>query len=429
MDAAGCSPKPSPPSPAGCPDTAPESCRRRRAITRRPVYSTWYTFTQDIDTEAVLSEATLAAHIGCGSVFIDDGWQLHGTGRGYQGCGDWVADSSKFADLAGTVASIHESGLQVGLWVAPLLLGADSAAHSQMASLAPQWIPDLNCFVLDPRRPAVREHVIELCLRMVQDYGVDLLKIDFLDQAMVYRDTVGGGDMTDVGQAMWTMLGQLRGRLVAVGRGDIAFEFRQPYVSPAIARFGEILRANDCPADSGANRASTVDARLTSVGQIVHADPMMWGAGGGTEAVAQQIYNAWFAVPQISMRLSTLGGDQIDAVRGLLDFWLSLAEVTLDGVLDVRGSENGYHLVRADSGERRSVVARYAPITVDLGEGEITVLNACSDTRVVVRTARPVTGGVVRSSAATPIRTVGPFPAGLVEIDVPAFGSLTVTTT
>ena len=57
--------------------------------------------------------------------------------------------------------------------------------------------------------------------------------------------------------------------VAAAGRGAVAFEFRQPYVSPAIASYGEVLRAGDCPGDSVVNRISTLNARMLSVGQVV----------------------------------------------------------------------------------------------------------------------------------------------------------------
>jgi len=400
------------------------------AMARVPVYSTWYSFTQDIDAETVLAESGLATDLGCAAVFIDDGWQRFGHGRGYQGCGDWIPDESKFADLPTTVKQIQGMGAAVGLWIAPLLLGRQSEAVRELSGFAPQWDPLLACQVLDPRHPEVRDYVERTCLRLVTDYGVDLLKIDFLDRAMIYQDTTGEGDLADIGQAMARMLQGVRRRLAAAGRDDVAFEFRQPYVSPAIAAYGEILRANDCPGDSVVNRICTLDARMLSVGRVVHADPMMWGIAGGAEAVAQQLYGGWFAVPQISMRLAELDQGQTDALRGLLMLWRSLAEVTLDGTLEVLGGERGYDLVRAVRSDLdRSVVARYSHCVVDLDKrptAHTTVMNATTDHRVVVRTSRPIIGGVIRSAAAAEVGTVGELGLGLVEIEVPAFGSVTL---
>ena len=38
-------------------------------------------------------------------------------------------------------------------------------------------------------------------------------------------------------------------------------EFRQPYSSPVIAPYSNIVRASDCPADALTNRIRTIDER------------------------------------------------------------------------------------------------------------------------------------------------------------------------
>ncbi|HEY5784151.1 MAG TPA: glycoside hydrolase family 36 protein [Microlunatus sp.] len=404
------------------------------AAAREPVYSSWYTFAQDIDTDLITSESEIAAELGCGSIFIDDGWQRHGHGRGYQGCGDWLPDEAKFRDLATTVHQIRDRGAAVALWVAPLLLGVDSDAYDHLVRYAPQRVGELQCQILDPRHHEVREHLVATCLRLVTDYGVQLLKIDFLEQAMVYRGQPGrGGDVDDVGEAMRQFLQQLRDRLAAGGHGDVAFEFRQPYVSPAIARYGQILRANDCPGDSVTNRRSTLDCRLLAVGQVVHSDPMMWGLGGGAEAVAQQVYGGWFAVPQISMRLAELDDRQRTTLRWLLQLWRSQSDVTLDGRVSTRGVEHGHQLASAIRTDLdRSVIVAYAPLVVDLdhdtgGTSRTVLVNASPSTGLVVRTRRPISAGTILDVGGAQIADVGPTRAGLLELAVPAYGIATIT--
>lgn len=399
-------------------------------VARRPVYSTWYTFTQDLDQDVLDSEAVLAAELGCGSVFVDDGWQRFAVGRGYAGCGDWVPDTDKFPDLAAFSVRARDRGLGVVLWVAPLLLGAKSEVFDRLARFAPRQVEHLRCHVLDPRHREVREHLADTCRRLVVDYDLDGLKIDFLDEAMVYRGTASSGDIADVGEAMRTLLATIRSELTAAGRGDVAVEFRQPYVNPAIAAYGQILRAADCPADAVVNRRSTVDARLLAVGQVVHGDMLMWGPTGGVEAVAQQLYGSWFAVPQISMLLADLSPEQSAALSGLLAWWQQLAPVLLDGSLSAQGSERGYDLVRAarrDLG--RAVIGRYAPVVVDLDDaGEVVIVNATAETTVPVRVADGlvITGGRVLSATAAVIADLGPRPTGLQDLAVPPFGSLTL---
>jgi alpha-galactosidase len=402
------------------------------ALAAEPVYSTWYTFTQGVNAEVIESEAALAAQMGCGTLFIDDGWQRLAVGRGYQGCGDWVPDTDKFADLLGHVRRVRALGARVVLWVAPLLLGTNSDAYTDLAEYASLRLKPDDCFILDPRHNEVREHLADVCLRLVTDYEVDGLKIDFLDTAMRYQGTPPIGDIHDVGEAMAALLDLLRHRLDEAGHGKVLFEFRQPYVSPAIARFGQILRASDCPADATVNLRSTVDCRLLSVGQVVHADPMMWGPTGGAEAVAQQIYAGLFSVPQISMRLADLPADQSSALTGLLGWWRELAPVVLEGSIEVTGTERGYTTVRAVHGALgRTVIGVYAPVVVDLGvdlPGEVTLVNATAAASVVVRSrTRSITGGVLRSPSAADRGAVSPSNAGLVELPIAPYGSAVLT--
>ena len=206
-------------------------------------------------------------------------------------------------------------------------------------------------------------------------------------------------------------------------------EFRQPYVSPAIGAYGQILRASDCPADAVANRRKTIDARLLAVGQVVHGDMLMWGPSGGPEAVAQQLYACWFAVPQISMGWPTLADEQSEALAGLLTLWQHLPP-SCSRHSGVRGSERGYDLVRADRVDLgRSVIARYAPVVIDLDlPGEMTIMNATAESSVVIKlpAGLAIDGGTARSAAATVTAEIAGLPGPLAEIAVPPYGSLTL---
>ncbi|MDR0283736.1 MAG: alpha-galactosidase [Propionibacteriaceae bacterium] len=356
-----------------------------------PVYSTWYAHSQRVTAEIIEAEARMAVELGCRSVFIDDGWQQHGTGRWYSGCGDWVPDPDKFPDLRATVDRLHGRGLDVVLWVAPLLVGERSEAGAALLAYSPVYVDGLRARVLDPRRPEVRAHVAETCARLVRDYGVDGLKIDFLNNAMVYS----GGEES-VGRAMVELLREVAG---AVGPGTL-IEFRQPYVSPAVAEFADVIRAGDCPADADQNRRSIVNLRLFAAGQVVHSDPLMWDAAAGPEAAARQVLGAFFGVPQLSMPLASLPGAHRRVVAELLAEWTALREVILGGTLFAALPAEGYPVV----GVRRAdelCVAAYEPRQLDLdlaGVTRLAVVNATAETALpyVLR------GAAVRASLRLP---------------------------
>ena len=346
--------------------------------------------------------------------------------------GDWRPDEVKFPDLADHVSRLHARGAGVALWLAPLLLGAESEAYAEWEPSAPHSVAQLNCRVLDPRHARVREHLADTCLRLVNDYGVDALKVDFLDTAMGYQGTDGDGDLADVGVAMAELLSRVRCRLAETGHGEIVFEFRQPYVNPAIARYGQILRAGDCPADAVLNRQRTIDCRLLAAGQVVHSDPLMWGPTGGAAAVAQQVYAAWFSVPQISVRLADLPNEQSEALAGLLGLWRDHRDVLLDGQLSVSGSESSYTLVSAERPDLgRAVVVAYTPQVIDLdvlGAEQILIVNATPRPGLVVRSDRSIVSVTLRDASGRPTGQNAPSPAGIQEIPVGSWGSVTVLT-
>ncbi|MEW2615792.1 glycoside hydrolase family 36 protein [Streptomyces sp. NPDC047880] len=308
---------------------------------RLPVYSTWYAFNQQVDAEAVETQARLAARLGCGVLILDDGWQRLGSGRGYAGCGDWLPDTDKFPDFAGHVARVKALGLRYMAWVAPLLVGPAADCYPQWAASAPAPARAPGAYVLDPRRPEVRRHVVEMCTALVRDHGLDGLKVDFVDEAMVYA-----GDGGDIGHALTELLTDLRTALQKV-RPELLLELRQPYVGPGMAAYGNMLRSFDCPADATANRVRTIDTSLLAVGGTVHSDMLLWDPSGPLEAAVRQFIGAFHSVPQLSVRLDTLPPEQLEALGFWLGQWRRLRPQLLDGRVEPGRPDDLYPVVES----------------------------------------------------------------------------------
>ncbi|WP_219825310.1 glycoside hydrolase family 36 protein [Nonomuraea typhae] len=354
---------------------------------RVPVYSTWYGFSQAVEAAAVEEEARLAAELGCGVVIVDDGWQEKGNGRGYAGVGDWRPDVTKFPDLAGHVARVQALGLTYMLWVAPLLLGAEADCFDRLAQYAPASGGSPGARVLDPRHPEVRRHVVETCARLVRDYGLDGLKIDFLDEAMVYAGKPAHGDVTDVGVAMRLLLTEVR---QALGPGKLT-ELRQPYTGPGMAGFGTMLRADDCPADAVANRVRTIDVGLLAVGGAVHADMLMWDPAAPPASAARQLIGALHAVPQISARLAGLSADHRAMLRFWLAQWRRLRPLLLDGEVEPGRPDELYPVVRAERGDACVITVSAARVAAldTARHRKITLVNGTAAPRLVLEVTGP----------------------------------------
>ncbi|MEU7576132.1 glycoside hydrolase family 36 protein [Streptomyces sp. NPDC041068] len=348
---------------------------------RLPLYCTWYAFNQRIDAADVERQAALATDMGFGTLIVDDGWQRYGSGRGYGGVGDWTPDTAKFPDFTAHVARVRGGGLRYMVWVAPLLLGPGADCHTTWDPFAPAAAGVPGAHVLDPRRPEVRAHVVRTCLRLVRDHGLDGLKVDFLNEAMVYA----GDGRGDVGQALMRLLTDLRGALLAE-RADLLLELRQPYVGPGMAAFGNMLRSFDCPADSTANRVRTIDTSLLAVGGAVHSDPLLWDTFAPVEVAARQLIGALHAVPQISVRLDALTAEQADAVRFWLSQWRRLRPQLLDGTVEPGRPDGLYTLVRSESDDVAVVTVhdeRAVPVR-PFTHRETVLVNATAKDRVIV---------------------------------------------
>ncbi|MEZ0095204.1 glycoside hydrolase family 36 protein [Streptacidiphilus sp. EB129] len=403
---------------------------------REPVYSTWYSFTQDVTAVEVEAEAAVAAELGCGQLFLDDGWQQFGTGRGYAGCGDWIPDPAKFPDFAAHVARVRALGLRYTAWVSPLLLGERSAAYRELRPYAEHCATRLQCQVLDPRHRAVREHVVATCVRVVRDYGLDGLKVDFLDEAMVYADgtdtpdATGEGWIADVGTAMAALLGALREALHRLRGDEFTIELRQTYIGPAMTQYGNLLRAGDCPSDAVANRIRTLDVALLSPGGAVHSDMLLWDPDAAPEALARQFHGALHSVPQISMRLTRLPAEHRETLAFWLARWRELRPALTGGRLEPGRPDELYPTVVA-SADGEQVVTCYAERVVRLSElpgARLTLINSTSADRVVLDVTAPAPAQVplaleVRDARGRVVHRGGlQLTEGLNAVPVPPFG-------
>ncbi|WP_205315772.1 glycoside hydrolase family 36 protein [Nonomuraea lactucae] len=342
-----------------------------------PVYSTWYAFGQNVTAAEVEEEAELAAGLGCGVLILDDGWQEYGTKRGYAWAGDWTVDTAKFPDLAGHVARVRATGMSYLAWIAPLLLGPESRAYPRLAHLAPVASPTgPGAYVLDPRVPEVREHVVATCVRLIRDYGLDGLKIDFLDDAGVY---------SGAGAAMADLLGALRAALPA---GSM-IELRQPYLGHGMAAYGNLLRATDCPADATANRVRTIDAGLLALGGAVHSDMLMWDPEATPAWAARQLLSVLQAVPQISNRLTEMRADHREWLAFWLRQWERLRPVLLDGDVEPGRPDELYPVISARTGDREVIVLHADRVAaVDLSHREIDLVNVTAADRIVIEVSQ-----------------------------------------
>ncbi|GAB2584111.1 glycoside hydrolase family 36 protein [Kribbella endophytica] len=395
-------------------------------IARTAMYSTWYSDHQHVSEESVERHASTGAQYGCSAVIVDDGWQTDNTARGYAYCGDWEPTSSSFPDMAEHVRRVHALGVDYVLWIAPPLMGRHSKAWDRFSDRALGFLDDEQTTVaLDPRYPEVREHLVECCVRPVRDWGVDGLKIDFIDSwAWKNPPPAPEGDCATVDEGVELFFAAVRDELQRL-RPDLLIEFRQDYVNPRLWQYGTFLRAGDCALDAVENRVRTVDARLLAGDRAVHSDMLMWHPEASPEAVAEQFIGVLFSSAQVSVELGSLPEAHDRVVRYWLGFLRDHAATLLRGELVPVRPDARYTQVAAISSEE-TIVAVYSNPVVRLNApaGVLVLVNGGNEPTVLLDGAGDGPVEIVVSDCSgieVGRRTTTP-PEGLWAIDVPVGG-------
>lgn len=350
-----------------------------------PVYSTWYSFHQEIDISAILNECKHFAGLGCKTVIIDDGWQTDNTARGYDYCGDWRPTNAKIPNMRDFVDAVHETGMKLMLWYSVPYVGAYSEAYAQFKDKMLCKRDDAcETYVVDPRYPEVRYYLIEMYKQAVLDWGLDGFKLDFVDAFIQSDEVKEGMDYVSVYDAVDRLLKDVIRTLQAL-KPDILIEFRQSYMGPVMRTFGNMIRSYDCPNDSWSNGMNTLALRMTSGETAVHSDMVMWNYDESAEMAAFQLTRTLFSVPQISVRYQRLTKEQMDMVKHYLGLWTKYRETLLLGKMLYKGYANNYPYVSARD-EVVQVGAVYAGkiAYIEVPTKEIVLFNASMENQIIL---------------------------------------------
>lgn len=343
-----------------------------------PVYSTWYSYHQDINVDAIVAECRHFAKQGCKTIIVDDGWQCDNQLRGYSYCGDWKVVPSKVPDLKAFVDAVHEIGMKFMLWYSVPFVGIHSGVYDRFKDMMLYQDGPLGkeYFIVDPRYPEIREYLIGMYCQAVEDWGLDGFKLDFVDSFRQSDVVKEGMDYISVYDAVDRLLKEVIKTLKEM-KPDILIEFRQTYTGPLMRTFGNMLRSMDCPNDSWTNKANVLSLRMTSGKTAVHSDMVMWNYDESAELAAFQLTNVLFSVPQISVRSTLMSERQSEMVKRYLTLWMKYRDTILHGKMMYKGYSDNYHYVSARS-ENVQVGAVYSGkiAYIEKATDEIILFNA-----------------------------------------------------
>ncbi|QGQ96461.1 alpha-galactosidase [Paenibacillus psychroresistens] len=134
-----------------------------------------------------------AAEVGCEYFCIDAGW--YDAGEWWDGVGQWQPSSERFPEgIKFVLDYIRSKGMIPGLWLELEVVGINSLLLPETTE---DWffkrhgklVKDRSRYQLDFRHPEVINHANEVIRRLVEDYGVGYIKMDYNINAGIGTET------------------------------------------------------------------------------------------------------------------------------------------------------------------------------------------------------------------------------------------------
>jgi alpha-galactosidase len=147
----------------------------------------------DPTTAKLLPLIDAAAEAGCEYFCIDAGW--YASGEWWDGVGEWLPSAERFPEgIKYVLDYIRSKGMVPGLWLELEVMGVNSP---KLAEADESWffkrhgklVKDRSRYQLDFRNPKVIAHANEVIRRLVEDYGVGYIKMDYNINAGIGTET------------------------------------------------------------------------------------------------------------------------------------------------------------------------------------------------------------------------------------------------
>ncbi|MGN0871105.1 MAG: glycoside hydrolase family 36 protein [Victivallales bacterium] len=320
-----------------------------------PVFCTWYAVHAAVTQDWVEKNAEVASRLGFRTLIIDDGWCFDVMKRvspetistWYEMIGDWFLSEKKFPDFENHRKRVQAMGMKYLLWVAPFLIGAKSELYKQLADIVKPEYHE-GCYTFDSSRKEAAKLLLGKMKHVIQDYGLDGLKVDFLDYIFPNMEEPRGEDTTHFIQEL--------ARTIREVKKDALIEFRQAYATPGMLAYGTQFRAGDVPFDFIDNFHRLAQIRISvGDGVPVHADPAYWHPQESPVNISRHMIASLAGVPMLSMDLLAISEMEQKIIRHWLGFYQAHRETFNYGKWDVTYHQSGtaYAMV---SNERESII-------------------------------------------------------------------------
>jgi alpha-galactosidase len=282
-----------------------------------PIWNTWYPSLGKLSDEFIELNARACRELGLKTFIIDDGWMKAG--------GNWEPKPDVFPDFRKTIDAIHAQGLRALIWYRPFIHDINSTDGKEFAQfrLVTKGAPsNLLC----PRCREVQERAGRIAGNLMEKYGLDGLKIDFLDASQSSAPLIHceaehahANDFVSDGvrESMRLMADSIRR-----AKPDAIIEYRLNYANIANRLYGNCYRGQDTPSDPDLGRRHLSLIRSWCRGVAPQSDPAFWSPLESDENVARYLATIMFyAVPTLSINFADLPVSHVSLIRAWLAFY------------------------------------------------------------------------------------------------------------
>lgn len=393
---------------------------------KMPMYSTWYSYHQNVSHESIVAECKIARNLGCTAVIVDDGWQTLDSNRGYAYVGDWLPE--RIPDMKGLVDAVHAEEMDFILWYSLPFMGEKAKNFSRFKGKYLRYWESQETYIMDPRYPEIREYIIATFEKALLDWQLDGFKIDFIGRFSADETTVltleDGRDFASVNEATDFLMTSLTKRLQEI-KPDILIEFRQPYIGPLMRKYGNMFRGVDAPNNAIVNRINITNLKIMSQSTAVHSDMFIWRPEETAEQAALQILNILYSVPQLSVKLDEVPEEHLKMIKHWFGYWIKNREILLDGTF-IPSNPGANYQVLSSTKDGHQISTIYENVVIQMQDDlrQLDIINAKPTTQVLIYS--PITERVnleVKNCLGDIIQTTSiRIKEGINEINLPPSG-------
>lgn len=381
---------------------------------RKPVWCSWYSHLYVLTQNNVEEQIPHLKKLGIRTVIIDASWFKKPEEAYFRKSGDYRAEKSLIPDLLGLSRRLHAEGLKLMLWCVPHFLGVHSQKRKTMEPYC-IWDGKERGYHLCLFCKESRAHAKELVGRLMRDYELDGLKIDFMDHngdaCLDTKHEHGDGNRE---AAKIEYMRDIRDGILKV-KPDAAIEYRIGYSNIVSLPFANCHRGNDAPYDSDYMRRENLFLRLfCEYPSAVWNDYAYWHAKENPVNISIMLGVQIFSggVPTISIDLARCGDAQKRVIGRWMNFYrghldtLAKAELTVhsaDSIMSVTSLQN------LKKGEAFVLLAgQHIPARINLKSGirDIWILNASAEKKGEMEITLGKRSSIVRISGRNPVRVV-----------------------